>query len=71
VDEVSITFTQSDFARMFAAINWLFGYVNGTGAEIPNIVIKRLSPISEAAGFDMGSYDRKTGERVDDECHTD
>jgi hypothetical protein len=51
-DEVATSFKQSDCARMMVSINWLIGFVQGAGYEIPQTMVDRLLPLAKAAGID-------------------
>jgi hypothetical protein len=49
--EKAVAFTESECARMMASINWLIGFVQGAGREVPEALIERLSPLVKASGM--------------------
>jgi hypothetical protein len=59
------SFTETQCAQMTAAINWMFGFINGTGAEVPSPIRERLLPLAEAGGMAMHEVERTTGEPRD------
>lgn len=51
--EKTITLTESECARIMAAVNFLMGFVQGAGCEVPDELSHRFTQLAEFAGLAM------------------
>jgi len=51
-EEARISLSESECARIMASVNWLMGFVQGRGYEIPDEMVNRFAPLAKHAGLE-------------------